>query len=122
MDDKSAKFWNLVNKEAAVKGRWLRFYDEIEYIIEIDDWTIHRPDTKYGKQEAIKTVNGKFLGVSAIYIQVLLKDYIGKHIRFTFIRHDSKPDSSATWGSMTNILIKDEESDKFYPEEVDLQE
>ncbi len=117
MDEKSKKFWDLVAKESATKGRWLRFVDEIEYVIEIDDWTIHRPDTKYGKQDAVKTTTGKFLGVSAIYIQNLLKQYVGMHIRFTFVRHDSKPDSSATWGSMTNLLIKDEESGEFYPEE-----
>ncbi|GAI12084.1 unnamed protein product [marine sediment metagenome] len=117
MDEKSKKFWDLVEKETSTKGRWLRFVDEIEYVVEIDDWTIHKPDTKYGKQEAIKTVNGKFLGVSAVYIQNLLKKYVGKHIRFTFIRHDSKPDSSQTWGEVTNILIKDEESDEFYLEE-----
>ncbi|MBA7686724.1 hypothetical protein ES703_95178 [subsurface metagenome] len=117
MDEKSKKFWALAEKETS-KGKWLRFYDEIEYVIEIDDWTIHRPDTKYGKQDAIKTANGKFLGVSAVYIQNLLKKYVGEHIRFKFIRHDSKPDSSQTWAEITGVEIKDKVSDKFYPEEL----
>lgn len=117
MDEKSKKFWDLVATEKSTKGRWLRFVDEIEYNIEIDDWTIHRPDTKYGKQEAIKTQNGKFLGVSANYLQDLLKEYVGRHIRFRFVRHDSKPDSSQTWGEISEVFIKDEESGKFVLED-----
>lgn len=108
MDEKSKKFWTKRSTEIASKGRWIRMLDNSPISIEIDDWTIHRPDTKYGKQEAIRTVDGKYFSVSSMYITNLLRDIVGRHVRFDFIRHDSKPDSSQTWGEIDNVTFLDD--------------
>ena len=108
MDEKSKKFWDKRTTETSVKGRWLRIFDDSPVRVEIDDWTIHRPDTKYGKQEAIKTVDGKYFSVASMYVTELLRDLVGRHVVFDFIRHDSTPDSSQTWGELDNVSILDE--------------
>lgn len=108
VDDKSKKFWDKRTVEVSLKGRWVRVFDDQPVRIEIDDWTILRPDTKYGKQEAIKTVDGKFFSVSSVYVTDLLADLVGRHVVFDFIRHDSKPDSSQTWGELDNVTFLDD--------------
>lgn len=109
MDEKSTKFWDKRSTEVSLKGRWIRVFDDTPVRIEIDDWTIHRPDTKFGKQEAIKTVDGKFFSVAAMYITDLLKELVDRHVKFVFIRHDSKPDSSQAWGELDEVAFLDEE-------------
>lgn len=108
MDDKSKKFWDKRSTEIATKGRWIRIIDDNPVNVEIDDWTIHRPDTKYGKQEALKTVNGRYFSVSSMYVTELLRDLVGRHVTFDFIRHDSVPDSSQAWGELDNVTFLDD--------------
>ena len=108
LDDQSQKFWGKRSTEISTKGRWFRIFDDQPVRIEIDDWTRHRPDTKYGKQSAIKSVSGKYFSVEAMYITDLLRDLVGRHVLFDFIRHDSEPDSSQTWGELDNVTFLDD--------------
>lgn len=106
LDERSIEFWNK-RQEQSTKGRWVRIVDEVPVTLEVDDWTIHRPDSKYGKNESIKTVDGRYFPVSAKYVTMLLKDLLHQHVTFTFTRFNSKPDSSQTYGIIDDIIFHD---------------
>ena len=92
-------------KQSQYNGSWINIVDGIKVDLEIDDWTIHRPDSKFGRNEAIKTVSGKYFPVSAKYLARLFNEYdmIGKHVKFEFTRYNSQPNPRDTYGKIENV-------------------
>ncbi|GAH25485.1 unnamed protein product [marine sediment metagenome] len=104
MDTESQEFWM---KQSQHNGNWVNIVDGIPVKMEIDDWTIHRPDSSYGKNAAIKTVSGKYFPVSAKYLTKLFNEFdmIDKHVEFSFTRYNSNPNPRDTHGKIENVVF-----------------
>lgn len=98
----SKAFWKTVS-ELSTKGRFVQFVDGEPQVVSISNWNTQLVDSKYGKKPVLTCDDGRFLKVESKRLQMELSEYVGKSVKLSIVRYDSKPVSSNTWYTVSKV-------------------